>query len=445
MHPVLTLVRKDIRLFLRNKVAFGLTFVVPVVLIYVFGNVFGVSRGSSGPTGIPIAVVSETDAAVATAITAGLRAESSFRVITTWADGKGNEIPLTTARVRALIHDNQLRFALVLPPDTISDETLGLKLQFLNNPRNEIETQTVNGLLQKVIFTSAPTALMDGLRKRAMSFIGAAETDKFYTNLATTIGDAFGLDPAAVKADLAAGNLVLGPTDSLSDTASSNTSDFIDQLIQIDHQQLAGANVKSPGATRVVGGWAIMFLLFSVSGASTALFEEKQAGIFHRLLASPVRRAHILWSKYLFNTLLGIVQLVVLFLAGQLMFGIEVLPHLPALLVVITVASIACTAFGMLLSSIASNPAAASGLATFLILTMSSIGGAWFPTSFMPEFIQSLSKLTLVYWSMEGFLAVLWAQKPLLEILPTLGVLLGMAAIVSAFSLWRFNRGNLFD
>ena len=116
MHPVLTLVRKDIRLFLRNKVAFGLTFVVPVVLIYVFGNVFGVSRGSSGPTGIPIAVVSETDAAVATAITAGLRAESSFRVITTWADGKGNEIPLTTARVRALIHDNQLRFALVLPP-----------------------------------------------------------------------------------------------------------------------------------------------------------------------------------------------------------------------------------------------------------------------------------------------------------------------------------------
>jgi ABC-2 type transport system permease protein len=220
---------------------------------------------------------------------------------------------------------------------------------------------------------------------------------------------------------------------------------FIDQLIQIDNQQLAGANVKSPGATRVVGGWAIMFLLFSVSGASTALFEEKQAGIFHRLLASPVRRSHILWSKYLFNTLLGVVQLIVLFLAGQIMFGIEVVPHLPNLLVVVVVASIACTAFGMLLSSIASNPAAASGLATFLILTMSSIGGAWFPTSMMPDFIQSLSKLTLVYWAMEGFLAVLWAQKPLIEILPTLSVLLAMAAVVTTFSLWRFNKGNIFD
>ena len=452
MHQVLTLLRKDIRLFLRNKVAFGLTFVVPIVLIYVFGNVFGVSRSSSGPTGIPIAVISQTDAAVAAAITNGLRAESSFKVITTWANDADEQVPLTEDRVRELIHDNKLRFALVFPPDTVSDESFGLKLKFLNNPRNEIETQTVNGLLQKVIFTSAPTALMDGLRKRATNLIGADETDKFYTGMADTIGSSFGLDPAAVKADMAAGDLFFGDeaapasnAEGEADPASSSSSDFFDQLIQIDNQQLAGANVKSPGATRVVGGWAIMFLLFSVSGASTSLFEEKQAGIFHRLLASPVRRSHILWSKYLFNVLMGVVQLMVLFLAGQLMFGIEVIPYLANLLVVVVVASIACTSFGMLLSAIASNPAAASGLATFLILTMSSIGGAWFPTSFMPEFIQSLSKLTLVYWSMEGFLAVLWAQKPLIEILPTLGVLLAMAVVVTSFSLWRFNKGNIFD
>lgn len=448
MNSILTLLRKDIRLFFRNKVAFSLTFIVPIVLIYVFGSVFGVNQSSSGPSGVPIAVIFQTDAAVAIAITDGLRAESSFRVITTWKDENDQQIPLTEERVRELIYDNELRFALVFPPDTISEESFGLKLKFLHNPRNEIESQTVNGLLQKVIFTSAPTALVDGLRKRAAIFIGTEETEKFYSNMANTVAESFGLDPAAVKADMDAGNLLLGSSPATEDEThptSSNAADFIDELIQIDNQQLAGANVKSPGATRVVGGWAIMFLLFSVSGASTALFEEKQAGIFHRLLASPVRRSHILWSKYLFNTLLGIVQLVVLFLAGQLMFGIEVVPHLPSLLVVVTVASIACTAFGMLLSSIASNPAAASGLATFLILTMSSIGGAWFPTSMMPEFIQSLSKLTLVYWSMEGFLAVLWAQKTLIEILPTLGVLLAMATVVSAFSLWRFNRGDLFE
>jgi len=447
MRQILSLLRKDVRLFLRNKVAFGLTFIVPLVLVYIFGQVFGVNRSSSGPTGVPIAVVSETDAEIATAIREAMAAESAFRVITTWQNAEGVEEPLTADQTRELIRDNQLRFGLVFPPDTMSEERFGLRLIFLNNPRNEIETQTVTGLLQKVIFTSAPQALMRNLREQAESYIGIEQTSEFYDGMARTVADSFGLEYEKVRSDMEAGVMNFGETDPAAN-AGGNGSDagsFIAQLVSIENEQLAGADVKSPGATRVVGGWAIMFLLFSVSGAATSLFEEKQAGIFHRLLASPVSRSHILWSKYLFNVLMGVVQLTVLFLAGQLMFGIEVLAHLPSLLVVTLVASIACTAFGMFLSAIAPNPAAANGLATFLILTMSAIGGAWFPTSFMPEFIQLISKLTIVYWSMEGFLAVLWAQQSLLEILPIIGVLLGIAAIVNTFSVWRFTRGNLFD
>jgi ABC-2 type transport system permease protein len=203
--------------------------------------------------------------------------------------------------------------------------------------------------------------------------------------------------------------------------------------------------VKNAAATRSVGGWAIMFLLFSVSGAATSLFDEKKAGLFQRLLAAPVRRSHILWSKYLFGMLLGLVQLTSLFFAGRILFGIDVTSNFGNLLVICLAASTACTAFGMLLASIAKSPAAASGLATFLILTMSAVGGAWFPTSFMPDFIQVLSKFTLVYWSMEGFLQVLWADCTLVELLPYAGVLLAIAAVVNTISIWRFNRGSLFE
>jgi ABC-2 type transport system permease protein len=75
---------------------------------------------------------------------------------------------------------------------------------------------------------------------------------------------------------------------------------------------------------------------------------------------------------------------------------------------------------------------------------MSAIGGAWFPTSLMPEFIQKLSKLTLVYWAMEGFSQVLWANASFTELLPTLGILGGITAVVMSVALWRFNRGKLF-
>jgi ABC-2 type transport system permease protein len=63
----------------------------------------------------------------------------------------------------------------------------------------------------------------------------------------------------------------------------------------------------------------------------------------------------------------------------------------------------------------------------------------------MPEFIQRFSKLTLVYWSMEGFSQVLWSRDSLVQLLPTLGYLTLITAIVMSISVWRFRKGRLFD
>jgi ABC-2 type transport system permease protein len=83
-------------------------------------------------------------------------------------------------------------------------------------------------------------------------------------------------------------------------------------------------------------------------------------------------------------------------------------------------------------------------MSTFVIMLMSALGGAWFPLTFMPEFLQQFSKFTLVYWSMEGFSAVLWANNSFVQLLPILGVLVAITAVVMTFSIWRFNRGKIF-
>ena len=78
-------------------------------------------------------------------------------------------------------------------------------------------------------------------------------------------------------------------------------------------------------------------------------------------------------------------------------------------------------------------------------MIMSALGGAWFPISFMPEFMQEIAKFTIVYWAMEGFTQVLWAGQSFLQILPTVGVLAGIATGVMSIAIWRFNRGRLFE
>lgn len=442
MHLILTLLRKDLLNFGKDRVAVGLTFLVPVVLIYLFGQVFGVARTSSGPVGIPLAIVNESAAPEIATLVAALKREAAFRIVEDAPDAAGARVALTEERVRADFKANEYRFALVFPADA-TERGVALRIKFLTNPRNDIETQTVTGLLQKTIYTEVPALLLRSMRGQAAEFIGAERTDKFYAEMAGSVSRAFGYDETKVREAMRRGEMP-GLTGASGGAGSAGAAGFLDRMIKIETEQLAGAQVKNVGATRAVGGWAMMFLLFALSGTATALFEEKKAGLFLRLLSSPVRRAHLLWSKYLFGIGLGLVQLLTLFFAGRVMFGIDVTSNFGNLVVICLAAATACTAFGMLLAAVTRTPAAAQGLATLLILTMSAVGGAWFPTSFMPEFIQQVSKLTVVYWSMEGFAQVLWAGSSLVDLLPILGILTGIAAGVMALAVWRFNRGTMF-
>lgn len=470
MSPTLILLRKSLLNFRRAKAAVFITFLVPVILIYLFGHVFGLYRKDSGPNGIPLAVIDAAHNAASQDLLHALQAEKAFSLITDTKAADGTARLLTEADARAGLHDNAYRFALILPPDLLSAERLGLHVKFLSNPRNEIETQTVNGILQKTIFTRVPQLLGRSLQDRARAHVGDARLTQFNHTVAGAISTAFGGDPAEIQQQLESGALLPHVPDAASsqprtpntspgtvssepktqnakpDTApAAPAGDFFSRIVKIETEQVAGKNVKNPMAARIVGGYAIMFLLFAVAGGAASMFEERSTGVFQRILSSPVRPAHILWSRFLFGLLLGLAQISALFLAGRLFFGLDIFGHLGALLAVAAAAAAACSAFGMLIAALSPSAPAAQGLSTLLVISMSAVGGAWFPVSFMPDYIQAVSKCTLVYWSVEGFTDVLWAGHSLLEVLPKIGILAAIAAGVMAVALWLFNRSKFFE
>src|SRR5580692_7902616 len=76
-------------------------------------------------------------------------------------------------------------------------------------------------------------------------------------------------------------------------------------------------------ATQLIGGWAMQFLLFALVFSAASLFHEKENGLFQRILSGPVPRSTILWSKFLYGVALGLLQLLVLFGAGSVLFGLD--------------------------------------------------------------------------------------------------------------------------
>lgn len=403
----------------------------------IFGSIFGGSGAS--PQGIRLAVLNQSPSEVAKRIESTLDTSKAFQIIKTYKDDGGKQVVFDSVSIKEYVRAGNAAAALILPPDAYSDTSLGLSLKFYFDPKNEIEIQTAKGLIKQIVFTQFPSIIAQSGFKQAEQFLGTKSGEGFRRGIASTISKYFKVDTSAILHPDFAKNQSSG-----SDSAGK-IFNFMDKIIRIEEQQLVGQDLKNPWATRSVGGWAMTFLLFTLTASSSSLFDDRKSGVMLRLLTSPVSRVHILWSKYLFNMSLGVIQLLFMFVAGWLLFDVDIFSNIFNLLLVIIAASMACTSFGMLLAAFSQTRQQAQGLGTFFILTMSAVGGAWFPTSFMPPTIQFFSKLTIVYWSMDGFLEVLWRGVGLFSILPNLGILFGVSAAVSIISVRQFRRGDIFS
>ena len=436
MKTIQSLIKKDYKLFFHDKPAMSLTFLVPVMLIYLFGSIFGGSGGT--PTGINVAFLNNSDSKIAKKLESVLDTTETFKLIKNYTNDEGKVVKFDTTSIKDYVQKGNVSAALVIPENAFTDTSMGFKIKFYYDPKNEIEMQTIEGLMQKTIMSQMPKIFLASMQHRARTTLGTAKGISFNNKIASLVSQYYGIDSAKVAEWTNFSFL-----DSTTNDTGGTQTNFFKNILDFDKVQLVGKDINNPGATRSVGGWAVMFLLFTITGASTSLLEENKNGVVLRILSAPVSRVQILWGKYLYNISLGCIQLAVMLFCGYIFFNIDIFSNIFNLILIILAAASASTAFGMLIAAFSKTSAQANGLGTFLILTMSAIGGAWFPTFILPHFIQVLSKGTIVYWSVEGFLAVLWRNATTLEILPYVGILLGISAVVNFVSVMQFKKGNV--
>jgi ABC-2 type transport system permease protein len=348
-----------------------------------------------------------------------------------------------------MIIENQMQFAIVFPEDAVAERGFGVKVYYLHNPQNLIEQQMVEGVLQRTLFSQTPRIYLEELQSSMEGLFTESEIDQFNEGIANTVAETFGMAKEDALAFIGENNpmdgLVLDPSgEAVAETMSEQFEELATRLVDIREEQLVGQEVTNPVGTRMIGGWAIMFLLFSLTGAASSLFDEKHAGIFYRLLSGPIRKEDILLSKFMLMVLIGLSQLIICFLAGWFFFRIEIFSLFLSLAIYSFIVALSCTSFGMLLGSISKTSSQANGYATLFILPMSALGGAWWPISLMPDWIQVFSVVTLVYWAIEGYEQILWAQRGLAGAALQMLILLGFTALALGFSTWRFRTGDLF-
>jgi len=408
---ILTLVRVSWTNLRRDRVAQSLTFLLPIIFFSIFATVFG-NQGQNSTAKIQIALIDEDGSELSRRIVEGLRAEKSLRLRTTVdAEGKGAVLDRTTGE--QLVRNGDVPVAVILPKGlgetaaAFGPSTNSVRVKLLADVSDPVAPQMVNGLLQKVSMTAAPDLMMEGGMKQFERYAGTL-TPQQRAAVDTWLPQ---MKPAASGGSKTGG----------ADQAFGIGVDTVDVMRQGRSESLISFYAAGVG---------VMFLLFSVSGASGSLLDEMDTGTLDRVLSTRLGMSGLLTAKWIFITLLGVVQLTVMFLWGRIAFGLELERHLPGFFVMTAFTAAAAAGFGLMLATLARTRAQLSGMSTIIILTMSALGGSMFPRFLMSETMQKFGLLTFNAWALDGYLKVFWRNAPIVALWPQVLVL---SALTAAF------------
>ena len=184
-----------------------------------------------------------------------------------------------------------------------------------------------------------------------------------------------------------------------------------------------GGKKANPVVAMYASGIAVMFLLFSATTASGSLLEERENSTLDRLLCSRLTMDQLLLGKWAYLTIIGAIQMSLMFIWGALVFRIDLLNHLEGFAAMTLVTAGAAASFALMLAAICQSRMQLGWVSTIVILSMSALGGSMVPRYLMSENIQRVGLLTFNAWALEGYNKVFWRELPLNELGMELAVL----------------------
>lgn len=416
MHVLWAIVRKDFLQLWRDPAALFFALGWPLIVAVVFGLIFGGGGGTAKPK---VAVVDLDGSAVSKSFVRSVRTLPELE-----ADVQG------LAAARDAVRRGQRVAAIVLPKGWGASRGLGfspnaMPVKLLVDPSRKAEQAMLQGLLVKASMQDLTSSQQAPSTRAAM--------------LAKSKQDVAGLPPESrLKFEAffeSMDGLMSTPELAAPGAGDPAGAPAISPLkVETQSVQAPRRGPSNPHAVTFPQGmfWAVLGVLMSFA---TSLATERSEGTWLRLRTAPVRGWHLLAGKGLACAAAMLLALNLLALVGVLAFGLR--PDW-LLLELAFVAGAACfTALMMVFAMLARSVRAASGIAWAVTMPLAMLGGAMIPLFAMPSWLQAASGLSPVRWLVLAIEGAIWRGFSFAEMLPALGVLVGIGAALVAWVALR--------
>jgi len=405
----LSIALKDFRILLKDRGALIMTFLLPILLIFVW-NIPQMGGESEETNLISLPVVNLDGGDASQEFIAGLNTSGGVQVQ-----------PYDRDEAEALLEEGDIRWLLEIPADYSAmslEHPVTLRL-VVHPDADQVESRSVsmavNGVANNMALQSQLLASFEQMG--AMMEASPEEVQVFST------------ETYAAQAQ--------------SQFEHSKTAPLV--TIEQTVPEVGSSPMEFTGTNIIVPGFTVLFVFLTAQTAALSIFQEKKQGSFRRLLAAPISKPALLAGKMLPNLAVTLAQIIVIFAVGRFVLPLLGLDRLAlgndplALILVSLLLALCSTSLGLLIAALTHSEAQAGALSAVLLWVMAVLGGSFFPTYLMSGPLKSLSAAVPHSWALRAYNGLLIYGKGLAGVATEMGVLLAFAAVFFVIGLWRFD------
>jgi len=173
-------------------------------------------------------------------------------------------------------------------------------------------------------------------------------------------------------------------------------------LVSFDTQKVGEVEAGNP-ANYVIPGYLVMFTFFAAAQSTSVIVRERQNNTLERLLASSATRETILGGMFAGTMVKGLIQVVIFWAVGMLVFKINMGASPLAVMIISLLMVIVSAAFAIMLATFTKTEKGAGSLGVLVSLVLAPLGGCWWPLFVTPEWMQAIARVIPHGWANSAF------------------------------------------
>src|SRR5947207_3349656 len=392
MTPFAAIVRKDLKLFLSDRAAVTMAFIVPIVIGSFFGAVFSGPRTEGETAKVGIAIVDGDGSAISRGIIASARTDKNLAVSTGMADAVREDVRRGRTTVGVIIPKG---FGDAAGKAFFSGSEKP-QLDLLYDPSHGAELAMVRGVLTQHVMQAVSQEMFTGPGGQKMVDETLARIDELK------------LPPAQRELLRDMLSSVRRFYQQEGTGSAAQTPGMTLPYAVREEAVTARANVAYNAYAHSFAGMGVQFLLFAAANLGVEILLERQRGQWKRLRSAPLSKLTLLGAKTASMTIVALMSLLVSFGFAIAVWGVRIHGSMLGFLSVAVACALMASAFGLLIAALGRTPAATRGVTTLAVLLMVMLGGAWVPTFIFPAWLQQATLVVPARWAVDGLDAMTW-------------------------------------